>query len=162
MERLAKSPRLNGPVDVPSAVIATTLSALKSAGARGTEGMVTWLGRRRLDGTELIEDVYAPRVEATDDFFWIDEGSMQDLMNRLRRSRQMIVAQVHSHPNLAFHSAADDRWAIVRHWGALSLVLPFFARNTTASNFVHEAAVFVLDSHNAWVECRPEEIYRIV
>jgi len=36
----------------------------------------------------------------------------------------MVAAQVHSHPDEAFHSKGDDEWAIVRHEGALSIVVP--------------------------------------
>jgi len=37
-----------------------------------------------------------------------------------------LIAQVHSHPTEAYHSEADDRFAIVTAEGGLSLVVPNF------------------------------------
>jgi hypothetical protein len=68
----------------------------------------------------------------------------------LRDRDLMVAAQVHTHPHEAFHSAADDRWAIVRHVGALSLVLPDFAQKTSIDSFLNEAAVFRLSDRNEW------------
>ena len=64
----------------------------------------------------------------------------------------MIAAQVHTHPFEAFHSEADDRWAIVRHVGAVSLVVPYFATTTTPDNFLDQIALFSLDANNQWIE----------
>ena len=60
------------------------------------------------------------------------------------------MAQVHSHPGEAFHSPADDRWAIPRQVGALSIVLPFFAAGISEETFFEQAAVFTL-SNNEFV-----------
>jgi hypothetical protein len=61
---------------------------------------------------------------------------------------------VHSHPAKAFHSRADDEWAIVRHEGALSLVVPDFASRTSADSFATDIAAFVLTSSNEWAEIK--------
>jgi len=37
-----------------------------------------------------------------------------------------LIAQVHSHPGEAYHSRADDRYAIVTAEGGFSLVVPDF------------------------------------
>ncbi|MCQ3942700.1 MAG: hypothetical protein DPW22_05725 [Alphaproteobacteria bacterium] len=69
----------------------------------------------------------------------------------------MVAAQVHSHPRQAFHSLADDRWAIIRHEGALSLVLPYFAARTTPFNFGDEVKVYRFSDMAEWIEVpRPE------
>jgi len=83
----------------------------------------------------------------------------------LRKERLMIAAQVHTHPKLAFHSAADDKWAIVRHVGALSLVVPHYALRTNAVNFVQRTAAFCLNAENEWLQAPQENIqdfYKIV
>ena len=64
----------------------------------------------------------------------------------------MVAAQVHTHPAQAFHSEADDQWAIVRHVGALSLVVPYFAKDTRVASFFDDVALFRLSSENAWCE----------
>ena len=72
-------------------------------------------------------------------------------MTHLRSDRLKVVAQVHSHPGKAFHSEADDQWAIVRNVGALSLVLPQFARHATPANFLLEAVTYELSVENEWM-----------
>ena len=67
-------------------------------------------------------------------------------------ARLMVAAQVHTHPQEAFHSPADDHWAVLRHVGALSLVLPCFARDTTADTFVEQAKVYSLTQADEWDE----------
>ena len=84
--------------------------------------------------------------------FWISTEGMDALKKVLRKRRLMVAAQVHSHPELAFHSVADDRWAIVRHHGALSLVLPHFGLRTTRSSFFDDAKVYQLNAADAWIE----------
>ena len=77
---------------------------------------------------------------------------MAAIMQRLRTANLMIAAQVHTHPREAFHSRADDTWAIVRHAGALSIVLPDFARNTTPTNFFSTGAVYECTAEGAWTQ----------
>ncbi|MCC6545053.1 MAG: Mov34/MPN/PAD-1 family protein, partial [Nitrospirae bacterium] len=68
------------------------------------------------------------------------------------------VAQVHSHPKEAFHSDADDRWAIINHVGAMSLVLPYFALYTSPQTFVQHAVVFEMSIAKKWEEVFPQEV----
>jgi proteasome lid subunit RPN8/RPN11 len=75
---------------------------------------------------------------------------MAAVFDELRSERLMIVAQVHSHPGDAFHSEADDEWAIVRHEGAYSIVVPRFARGVSVRSFVQDAAVYKLSAEDVW------------
>lgn len=138
-------------VVVPAAHLRTALQCLQDAGKRQEECVVLWIGRR-LDGDILIEQTYRPEQKAGMDFFEIPRSSMQALLQDLRLSRSIVAAQIHTHPGAAFHSQADDSWAIVRHEGALSLVLPNFALRTNAESFLSQVAVFRLNSANEWAE----------
>lgn len=134
---------------VNRAVIQTTLESLQTAGHRGNEGVVLWLGIR--DGHKIrVTEAYVPEHEATGDYFRIPPKSMQALLSHLGTTGFSIAAQVHSHPEGAFHSRADDRWAIVRHLGALSLVVPHFARDTDVDSFREKIAAFRLNAENVW------------
>jgi len=143
------------PVEISLAQIAETIESLRDAGRQ--ECILLWLGRRE-HGLQRIIDVYKPLQEADRDYFEIPRRGMAVLMERLRNQGLYVVSQVHTHPELAFHSPADDKWAIVRHTGALSIVLPFFAESTTVENFLQEVAVFQLDSSNRWNEVAPENV----
>jgi hypothetical protein len=79
-------------------------------------------------------------------------------MKKLKATRMMLVAQMHTHPLEAFHSPADDRWAILRHLNAYSIVLPWFASTTSLNNFKTNAATFVLNHSNNWIEIDNENI----
>ena len=70
----------------------------------------------------------------------------------------MIAAQVHSHPEEAFHSKADDAWAIVRHINALSLVLPRFALETNLNSFVDDTKTYQLNPNNCWIQLSSNEV----
>lgn len=128
-----------------------TIDHFRKSGSRGCEGIVLWLARRQ-DDRQIVELVYEPIHEAAADFFRIPPKGMQELMGVLDEKGLRVAAQVHSHPGRAFHSLADDKWAIVRHQGALSIVLPWFAARTTTETFLDDAAVFELDNRNRWCE----------
>jgi proteasome lid subunit RPN8/RPN11 len=132
--------------------LAQTISILQIAGDRLEERVVLWLASASsVREPIVITEVHEPQQITDIDFFKIPPESMRALMAYLRASRLKIVAQVHSHPGKAFHSKADDKWAIVRHLGALSIVLPKFARNTTPKNFCEQAKTYELSPENAWV-----------
>lgn len=135
----------------PAAVVNTTLAHLWEAGGRCCECVVLWLGRRR-EGRIIVEQAYRPVHRAEADMFHIPREGMVALHAELRRSRLMVAAQVHSHPRQAFHSDADDRWAIVRHEGALSLVVPDFATHTRLDNFLDQTKVFRFSASAEWLE----------
>lgn len=146
-------------VVVPETVITKTLQELHRAGANNCERVVLWLGSRG-GGSIDVSEAFVPLQEAEEDYFWIPPEGMSELLSHLRQNRLMIAAQVHSHPEHAFHSEADDRWAIVRHVGALSLVVPFFGLHTTEESFTEDASVFQLSERNRWLEVPREFIHR--
>lgn len=111
--------------------------------------MVLWLAHREANQISVVE-AYMPEQMAKEDFFKLPRTSITALFDILRSRNLMIAAQVHTHPGQAFHSAADNRWAIVRHVDALSLVLPYFARDVRVLSFFDDAAVFRLSSENEW------------
>jgi hypothetical protein len=136
---------------IQNAAIEETLKFLKQSGRRNSEGIVLWLGNRATP-VSSVTHVFQPIHTAAADFFHIPKEGMAHLMEFMGDKCVSVLAQVHSHPREAFHSQADDRWAIVRHLGALSLVLPDFARDATVGNFMELAATFQLNAKNQWVQ----------
>lgn len=116
-----------------------------------SEKVLLWLGRKS-DDCYVVDEVFTPIQVAEEDYFRIPEAGIDELMNKLRATRKIIVAQIHTHPREAFHSFADDKWAIVRHQGAYSLVLPYFCSTTNPENFMETVVTFVLDESNSWGE----------
>ena len=132
-----------------AAFIKSTLEAILEGGAKNSETLVLWLGRTTGKTTEVIE-AYVPPQLAEFDRFQITSEGMRNVMRHLRDQRAFICAQVHSHPAEAFHSSADDEWAIVRHLGALSLVVPYFGARITPAYFLEHSAAYELSPHNKW------------
>jgi len=141
----------------PTAIIDETLAHLRAGGAEACETAVLWLGRRSGDDQTIVE-AFRPQQIVDRDFFQIPSEGMRALIAHLRGRQFHILAQVHSHPELAFHSRADDRWAIVRHLGAVSLVIPWFGLKTTRGSFLHDVAAFQLDATDRWCEVAPRSI----
>jgi len=121
-------------VEVSREIVSRSIAVLQKAGAMESERVLLWLGRRGQACIGVTEE-FVPEQVASYDFFNIPPHAMQALMRHLRERSLMVAAQVHSHPQAAFHSKADDRWAIVRHEGALSIVVPDFASGTSVENF---------------------------
>lgn len=143
----------------PSTIIDQTLAALRAGGARDCEALVLWLARRTAGVVDVVE-AYEPPYESSVDYFRINPRGMRAIMSRLREDRLHICAQVHSHPGKAFHSTADDRWAIVRHQGALSLVVPHFAASTTTQSFLNMSATFILTRDDRWLPVARHDLGR--
>jgi hypothetical protein len=151
---------MNPLVKVPFELVNQTLVQLQAVGRRHSEHVLFWLGKRQ-NGLICIQKIWTPEQQAGRAFFEIPEHSMQALFDELRRNRLIVAAQIHTHPHEVFHSWADDTWAIVRHAGALSLVLPYFALETRSDSFVKDAAVFVLSPANEWIEAAPKDVKRL-
>jgi proteasome lid subunit RPN8/RPN11 len=143
-------------IKCPLHAIDRTLTHLREAGRSRQECVVLWLGRRQLGFIDIVE-CYRPLQFARADRFRIPPEGMTALQRILRAERLLVAAQVHSHPYEAFHSEADDAWAIVRHEGALSLVVPRFASDTLAYSFLDQAKVFRFSDAATWDEVpRPQ------
>ncbi|MBW7973562.1 Mov34/MPN/PAD-1 family protein [Bradyrhizobium sp. BR 10289] len=146
---------------VPREIVARTIDILRRGGAEKCEAVVLWLGSGPR-GAERIAEAYRPDQIADKDFFRIPSAAMKDLMGHLRRTRLHVTAQVHSHPGRAFHSEADDEWAIVRHRGALSFVVPRFGAGSTVANFMDQTAIYRLSDDDRWIEVPDEEVLHTV
>jgi len=144
-------------IQISNGLIHQTIVQLQRAGDTGQERVVLWLG---IPGDVVrVTEIFVPRQTAASDYFHIPREGMAQLMQHLRESDLMVAAQVHSHPYQAFHSKADDDWAIVRHVGALSFVLPYFALETSSDSFASDAILFELSEHNQWIEVPKSEIF---
>jgi proteasome lid subunit RPN8/RPN11 len=155
LERLAERNRLML-LKCSRASVDQTLVHLREAGQHRQECVVLWLGKRQTTHIDLLS-CYRPLQLAKADQFIIPPEGMAALQSKLRAERLMVAAQVHSHPENAFHSKADDRWAIIRHEEALSLVVPRFASDTFIDNFLDQTKVYRFSSGATWDEVpRPQ------
>ena len=106
-------------VIVKPAHVTELLRHFHAAALRQSECVVLLLGHR-VGGDIPVSEVWRPQHRAGMDYFEIPLRSMEALFTRLRAGRLMIAAQVHTHPMEAFHSVADDQWAIMRSAALMS------------------------------------------
>lgn len=159
MERLEK----NNIIKIRKHILSSTLKEIKLAGELNHERLVLWLSGKNCD-TEVAE-VFVPQQINESDYFYLPEESMSDILRYLRQNSLKILAQVHSHPKIAFHSGADSKWAIIRQVGAMSFVVPYFGAETEENNFFEDVALFRLTENNEWGQVTPQskvkQLFRI-
>ena len=113
-----------------SGVLGETIEALRVYGSQGCEGLVLWLGRTNSDETCLVETAFLPpqnSIKSEDGVgYFVTSETLLALNRLLAETGLRLLAQVHSHPGRAYHSAADDQYCIVTVEGGLSLVVPDF------------------------------------
>ena len=144
-------------IECPARLVGSTLQSLRRVGLTRRESVVLWLGHR--DPKQItVNVVYRPIQTSTSDMFHIPAEGMKTLHNKLRRNRCMVAAQIHSHPGRAFHSKTDDRWAIIRHEGALSIVLPDYALRTRVTTFIEHAMVYRFTHDGIWTHIQQDEL----
>ena len=137
-----------------------TIARIRQRGERSAEGVMLWLGRRSALDSD-VREAYEPLYWSKADQFVVPHEGMFALMDRICATGHAVLAQVHSHPERAFHSLADETWAVVKHVGAYSIVLPWFCAHTTPENFWQEAAVFVMQPSCRWLELSATEKERL-
>jgi proteasome lid subunit RPN8/RPN11 len=107
-----------------------TWHALQKFGAFGCEGLVLWLGTTSGLEARVTEFVVPPQHPICDETgvgYFVDGATLSRLNRYLYETGSVFIAQVHSHPGPAYHSEADDRYALVTEEGGFSLVVPEFA-----------------------------------
>lgn len=107
------------------------LDTMRRFGARGWEVLVLWLGDVEPgQGRARVRHAFVPKqkpIESEEGVgYFVTGDTLFELNKGLAETGLRLIAQVHSHPQDAYHSEADDRYAIVTAEGGLSLVVPNF------------------------------------
>lgn len=151
-------------VNVPQHVVQQTLGTLQAFGKMGLEGLVLWLGRIERSRATVIEGFVPKQRSVSSDEglgYFVDGETLFEINRDLAERGLLLIAQVHSHPAEAYHSEADDTYAIVTADGGLSLVVPHFG---VAPADPSRWAVYRLHIQN-WTElsfAEKAQLFRIV
>jgi hypothetical protein len=113
-----------GFLHVATKIVLTTFQTLRQCGAGRCECAMYWTGPT---ADSLVDGVEHPVHERSPFGYVVDDKWLTDFWKRLAASRRSVKAQVHTHPDHAFHSVTDDQWSIVSQPGFLSVVIPDFA-----------------------------------
>jgi len=137
---------------IPVRVVSETIDFLREVGRSGSEGFVLWggkvEGRTRFRYTNAI--IPEQRALSTEHgLIVIVDGEELFRVNKSLYGREEILGgQVHTHPTSAYHSDTDDHYPLVTLIGALSVVVPDFARN--APNDIKVWAWYRLKKYGRW------------
>ena len=151
-----KSPSV-GLMNVKSFVIATqvmddTISFLRQVGSNGLEGFVIW-GGQLISETHLeFQRTYIPKqkglVTESGLLVLVDGDALFEVNREAHELHHILAAQVHTHPTEAYHSDTDDHYPLVTLKGALSIVIPDFAKH--APNDFQRWAWYRLKDYGIW------------
>jgi hypothetical protein len=113
-------------------VLGRTLELIRAAAAEFDELFVAWGGT--VDGAvATVTDLFVPRQRCihTEDgmFVHIEGRALFELNRTFHEAGLLLIGQAHAHPTTAFHSRADDELAFATAAGAISLVIPDWARD---------------------------------
>lgn len=147
---------------VPRTVLDDGQQFLRAAGVAGKEGMVLWAGKKN-GATFSVTLLVIPQqrgIRTSDGVcVIIDAPELQRLNLELYRSGLQLIAQVHSHPQAAYHSETDDEFAIARIIGSLSLVVPNFAIRPFS---LSDCAVYRLSATGVWEDISGAPAIRMI
>lgn len=148
-------------ITVQRSLLAEMLHGMQQLGEHGCELLVLWLGDIDSKGCATVRSAFVPKqnpIAGEDGVGYFVTGETLFHLNRsLSETGLRLIAQVHSHPTAAYHSDADDRYAIVTADGGLSLVVPNFGH---AAADPAEWAVYRL-RHNDWQELSDHEVHQL-
>jgi hypothetical protein len=117
---------------VPRRVLEETIEFLREIGLAGYEGFTLWGGKRLEPSIFRFESAVFPEQRASRTerglLVFVDGAALFEANRALFERGETLAAQVHTHPGDAYHSDVDDRYPLVTLLGAISLVLPNFAK----------------------------------
>jgi hypothetical protein len=107
-----------------------------------------------LDQPGLLNRVAHPVHQAGYGGYEVDSAWVTEFFLDLRRARETVRVQVHTHPREAGHSGIDDSFSLVPATGFLSLVIPAFA---TGPAGLAGTAMVRMQPDGTWAPADPEE-----
>ena len=142
---------------LPRPVLEGSFRQLRECGAGRAECVLYWCAS--LDQPDLLARAVHPVHRAGHGGYEVDPDWVTPFFLELRRTREAVRVQVHTHPHGAGHSRTDDQYALVPATGFLSLVIPCFAAGPVG----FAGAVLVqLQPDGTWGPADPEEVLSLV
>lgn len=147
---------------IPIKCIKTAYELMRCAGENRVEGVALFAGYEK--GNEFyISQTIIPEQTA----YKLELGLLYavgaDELHRINvwlyENNLTIIAQIHSHPNEAYHSETDDTYPIVATKGGISIVVPRFAKDPMN---IKNWAIYRLSSENRWIELNYSQIEKII
>jgi hypothetical protein len=140
-----------------AALLAETFSLFRQCGGGRRECQVLWTSS--WDDPSNISGVVHPLHSAHAGGFEITSAWINYFWLELARTGRGVRAQIHTHPQEAFHSSTDDAYPIIHSEGFLSLVIPDFGLGAVG---LDGAFLAEIDPNGQWQEVAPEDRLEII
>jgi hypothetical protein len=135
---------------------------MRKAGQERLEAVALFAGKEA-GAVFTIEKTILPRQRAVsleDGLLYAVDGDELHRMNVwLYENNMSLIAQIHSHPTKAFHSATDDKFPIVATVGGISIVAPDFA---TGPVDLESCAIYRLIPDKGWVKMEIAKVRQFI
>lgn len=122
-----------------------TLLVITRYRAHYSEGLVFWGGIIGATGEVYATTLYIPNHSPQGARARPDVPSMRKMVRSLHARDEKLVAQIHSHPDQAFHSFGDDENAASYHEGYISIVIPRYGQGIKELN---RCGIFEFDGNS--------------
>lgn len=153
-------PTLRTRYRVPRRVLVDTRELLLPSAREQMEGTVVWRGRMISDHVAEISAAHRPRQRAYRSQYGLSVEvpplAISEMIDALPPG-ELVLVRVHTHGTAAYHSRMDDRNMLIAHEGAISIVIPHFAREPID---LRRCSVNELRREQGWVELSVGETAR--
>lgn len=143
---------------VPAEVLVSSRELLAEIGAEGFEAVVVWVGRWIEPLLGQAEAVWRPEQVCYRSEHGVGvevpSHAISALISALAPD-MLVLARLHTHPGCAYHSDVDDGNMLVAHQGAISIVVPDFARDPID---LAMCSVNELRHGEGWIELAADEV----
>ena len=143
---------------IPGGILKASADALRSLSEGVRESVVLWIGIEGPDKA-FVQRLLVPHQLASPKHFEVPLEERVRIIQELGVSGEKVLAQLHTHPDRAFHSCADDRLALPRHTGAISIVVPDFAADWDGD--LTQASVNCHLGRGVWSELTPQVVAKL-
>jgi hypothetical protein len=141
---------------LPKSILDETEKHLKEHGNYGNEGMVLWSGVRTKNHQAFVKSYIHPFQHCTAVSYEVPLSEAQRLNILLEQKKEVIIAQIHSHPGIAYHSGIDDQFPVTFKIGFFSVVVPRFCEN--GLNNLISCSVWEYIGHGKWSELSADDV----
>lgn len=145
---------------VPATVLSDSRELLRERGRKGLEAVVVWVGDVVDDTRARVAVAMRPGQiayrSAAGCAVEVPPEALSELIGALPDD-MFVLARLHTHPTEAYHSEVDDTNMLISHHGAISIVVPYFARDPLE---LSRCSVNELRHGTGWVELTPAEVSR--
>jgi hypothetical protein len=146
----------------PKKVVGDAFEFMREAGREGYESVTLFAGRD-VEGMYQVLAVYIPvQYSYKTEYglmYEVSSDELSKLDDWLYDNKLSLFCQMHTHPEEAYHSTADDDRCIVTSIGGISIVIPRFAQDEVD---IRNWAVYRLKRKMGWTELDERELQSFI